>query len=31
MPDQPGYSNTWYEELVKQTGEQFKMTGTMGH
>lgn len=29
--DQPGYSNEWYKELVKQTGDQFKMTGPAGH
>jgi dipeptidase len=27
----PGYSNEWFEELVKQTGEQFKVIGPAGH
>ncbi|NOZ48163.1 MAG: dipeptidase [Chlorobi bacterium] len=29
--EQPGYSPEWYKELVKQTGNQFKVIGNMGH
>ena len=29
--EQPGYSSDWYKELVKQTGDQFKVIGSAGH
>jgi dipeptidase len=28
---QPGYSQDWYKELVKQTGDRFKVKGDAGH
>lgn len=28
---QPGYSNEWYKELVKRTGDKFKVIGDAGH
>lgn len=30
-PSQPGYSNTYYKQVVKQTGEKLKMKGEAGH
>ena len=29
--EQPGYSDAWYKELVKKTGDQFEMKGEMSH
>lgn len=30
-PDQPGYSQQWYNSVVKQTGEHLKVIGSAGH
>jgi dipeptidase len=29
--EQPGYPEWWYRKIVEETGEQFKMSGEMGH
>lgn len=30
-PDQPGYPDSWKRQVVKESGEKLKMTGSAGH